>query len=646
MKNLVIDSLSQILIDDISFFRGLCEDLVDYREYQEYITRLEEKAFSILVENINIKSGNAKVEVAVIGNFNCGKSSFINSLLNKNICPVKANPTTSSITKFIYSDKAKIILENREIKEDEYFNLVQHHTGETDKTKAYEIEYYYPFEGFRDISLYDTAGFDNPKNQNDEKITIQKAKSSDVILFVININDGDIKNSTLNIIKDLKKDNSNLEIYLIVNWADTKDPASVDKIVESLRGKYSNYFKNIILYSAKEVIEHKENYFEDIFNLISKNINSKLDENLETFELNLKADKTSRRAKKYEVNINGEIVEFQISKSNYAKQKEEILKLLNAIGENKNRLIIDEFSKKIDYYIIDKKYIIDFLIGEFDKKSKNKNILNNNLSKEFEEYIEKFESEMWELHSKLKGDFEDGLQEVVLSSFEAVECSNEEKSFTFTPYAKIVFFPNHITLDKINNASIYYLKTIFQESVNYLSIIGKKFDIPELIEWFSEARILEIIETINKNIQKNFINICNDYYNGGFNGKYFEDKEEAQKTLNNIDPINWNVMVIWDMQYHMKFYIEKLKEHKGKLEAHKDRDEQDDIKFIENILTKLKSYKNKIENQDIDKIVTEKILVDRFENKEDVLHQVTDRLKDLARSVVDGFKDIKIFNRG
>jgi len=252
----VFDKTSRQLVYDIAFFRDIANDFED-DEHTGILTDLEKSAYDLLARDIELKGGGGRIKTAVIGNFNAGKSSVINSLLGRSVCPVKVNPTTSSITRFIYSDKEIIVREDTKetISHQEYLDLCQHKTGKTEETKTLEINYKYPFDGFRNIELFDTPGFKNTKNDHDETISRTIADSADVILLVIDINSGEIDADLQSILKSIQAVNKDIKLYLIANHADNKSPEARKKILNSFRQKYSDLFSDFFQYSAKEILE-------------------------------------------------------------------------------------------------------------------------------------------------------------------------------------------------------------------------------------------------------------------------------------------------------------------------------------------------------------------------------------------------------
>lgn len=199
-----------------------------------------------------------RIRVAVIGDFSSGKSSFINSLLRQALCPVDVAAATSSITTFKYGDAEQIFLlhdadgsglpSRQRLDRAEYERMVTHQGG---TGQRYEFEIYYPFDGLRDVELYDTPGFNNCQNSDDERITLEKCRLADVIFFVLDINRGDLAADIRERVLVPLRDNSpDLPIYAIANRSDDKPPRKVAEICDTLRKE--ELFSGVVGYSSKQ----------------------------------------------------------------------------------------------------------------------------------------------------------------------------------------------------------------------------------------------------------------------------------------------------------------------------------------------------------------------------------------------------------
>ena len=67
------------------------------------LNRQLEAAEGLLVQN-------QPIDVAILGQFKAGKSSFINSLIGKSVLPVGAIPVTTTITRLQYGEKERVII--------------------------------------------------------------------------------------------------------------------------------------------------------------------------------------------------------------------------------------------------------------------------------------------------------------------------------------------------------------------------------------------------------------------------------------------------------------------------------------------------------------------------------------------------------
>lgn len=263
-------------IDYISFLHDLSND-AGVGNQSELIEVLKNGAKELIAKEVIHSNQIAKAEVAVIGDFSSGKSSFINSIIGKNLCPVGAGATTSSITTFNYSDEIKILINGDEISQSQYENLAKHNDPNT-KSKAYDIKYFYPFESFRNVVLYDTPGFSNAGNldngkSGDTKLTMEKAKAVDVLLVVFDINQGSITDELKKRLLEIKNQNKDVYFIAVLNKADTKQPTAREKIKEEIIKNFE--FKEIFIYSStksdkNEFINEKSKML-SFFNQISKN---------------------------------------------------------------------------------------------------------------------------------------------------------------------------------------------------------------------------------------------------------------------------------------------------------------------------------------------------------------------------------------
>jgi len=514
-NNININDFSQSMINDLTSLKTIKELVKENNSFYSKIEAIENSAFNLLINQIELEKENSKVEVGVIGSFSSGKSTFINSLFGEAVCPMAVKPTTSSITKFYYGDREKITINGKEISKKEYHSYAQHLKGDSKNTKTYYIEYAYPFERLNSIILYDTPGFNNNLNTNDTAVTMKTLESVDVIFFIIDISKGAIDMSSIEMLYKFKEK----RIYCILNKSDLKSEQGIAKIKKQITSE--NIFLEVIDYSASKVLEFGEkNYFTDYIQHIENNLISKQIDFTTNIKGLIKETKTRLKTKiEYQLYIDDNkfiIDDFYISSK---KQRERIEKMLNRISDSKKFTL--EQKLKLDRYKYEKESL-ELMQQELEKYKNTKTI--NHLNK-FEENIRQFVDEVHEFEIKIIDIFYKELNYIFKTSCEIKEVSKEEKSFWSTPYRKI-YFNQYIFRDKIKKMdSLKYMKELigrwidfFQNNYNiYLTIIDFESNIAE------EAEI-------------GYSKFCNstNYILNSEGDIFFEDKLEAQEYLEHL----------------------------------------------------------------------------------------------------------------
>ncbi|MDA3054155.1 MULTISPECIES: dynamin family protein [unclassified Campylobacter] len=307
-------------LHDISNDHGIDDD----ENIKANLKIYENKSKELVAKEVVNSNSVEKVWVCVIGDFSSGKSSFINSILGESVCPVALGATTSSITRFVYADTVSIVLNDKEISQDEYEKTVRH-AKDMEQTKTYQIEYGYPFRLLQNIALLDTPGFSNSQNSNDETVTLNEAKKSDIALLVVDINQGDINSALLNKCKEIQKENPNLKWHIILNKADTKAPSEREKIKQSILQKY-DFVDDCFVYSAldSEKFLDSKNQIISILNTLSKQKDEILKEKFKNEKIEFYREFENvifetknhlEKATKFEFNI--KIEDFKFIRSKY-----------------------------------------------------------------------------------------------------------------------------------------------------------------------------------------------------------------------------------------------------------------------------------------------------------------------------------------
>jgi small GTP-binding protein len=458
-----INEFSQKMINDLASLKKIKEQLKEISMPYEEIETMENEAFNLLINKIELEKGNSKVEVGVIGSFSSGKSTFINSLFGESICPMDVKPSTSSITKFYYGDKKKITINGHKITQEEYENCSKHlkrdtQTIETNHIETNYIEYAYPFERLSSIILYDTPGFNN--NDTDTETTMKTLNSVDVIFFVIDISKGAIDKSSIDRLQ--LPEFKNKRMYCILNKSDLKSPKAIKKIKDEIINVNEKLFTEVIEYSASKVLEFGEkNYITDSFKKIDEQyIHTKSD-----FNIHIKGTRTETKGRiktkiEYKLYIDEReylIDDFYIRSK---KQKARVEKLLNLISESKQDTLSQTLKIDMHHYRQKSRFIIEEKLQELS-------ILNHsqrNFST-FNKDIETFKQKLFKFEKEHITHFYQEWNYFFMRSCSIRESS--DKSFWSTTYYKIYFDTSTFKTQLREMEFTQYMKEFIEKWIHF-----------------------------------------------------------------------------------------------------------------------------------------------------------------------------------
>lgn len=397
------------LLNDIVLYNDVENDFPDvsfWDREKKILKSLETDARDLVEKAIMVSGSHQTVRVAVVGNFSAGKSTFINSLIQDEICPVADKSTTSSVTTFTFAHQKAFSVINKtgaknEISFEEYNKMIQHGNEKTtDGNSHFFVEG--PWGFVRDISLLDTPGFERGEDVfseniggGDDAVTEEVIKKeADVLFWLMDINTGSISKSQKDRIKRLKKETDNkIDIYVVLNKADTKDMAiSRQKILADFKEENRDLIKDVILYSSKEQDEDQLTLHK-VLSRVKTSVNNQSLSYQEAWELKFSSSVGRRGGLKFYYNENG-------NESNFLHQEESNM----AIGRISTRIEVQEMLKEIGTNNKEFSYQnFERELAAYNKRKQNLNYISAKVEKRMDElWDNNFEPKLDVFNDELK----------------------------------------------------------------------------------------------------------------------------------------------------------------------------------------------------------------------------------------------------
>ena len=317
----------------------------------------EEQEYKVLKE---------KVTIGVGGKFSSGKSSFINSLLNmENPLPENQNPTTSIPTYLIKDveeyidvftkDNQTIPIEKEGMQALTHEFFEKYKIGFSSFVKSIVISN--PKLPYNNFAFLDTPGYSKAGNfmskesETDKEKAFEQLKKVNYLIWLIDIENGDISNTDIKFIQELKNIK---KILIILNKSDKKTKKEIKKIINKVNETVKNeslMIYNVIPFSSKDNSIKEENFFkiQQFLDFISRDKVVKTDDIFEQiFEIKKSVGKDiveQIRKKEFERNKISEI----IFKSNDIFEIETLVEIYGKILEKVRELkrCKYQFEKKV-----------------------------------------------------------------------------------------------------------------------------------------------------------------------------------------------------------------------------------------------------------------------------------------------------------
>lgn len=213
----------------------------------------------------------------VLGEFNAGKTSFINAFLGEKYLPVGMTPTTSVIYEVRYGERSFVEIRKKDttkVRVPEGIDSLEDYL-KVSQIQPQEIQSVYieqPLDMLsNEIVLVDTPGLNDLEHARPE-VTYQYLPKADVVFFVINSN-MPLRKTELDFIRDDLLEQGIEQVIIVLTRIDQLDDEEIDEVIDGVYYRLSDVIKKyqveipIVAISNIEALEAQQTKDKELYEL-------------------------------------------------------------------------------------------------------------------------------------------------------------------------------------------------------------------------------------------------------------------------------------------------------------------------------------------------------------------------------------------
>jgi tetratricopeptide (TPR) repeat protein/GTP-binding protein EngB required for normal cell division len=192
--------------------------------------------------------------VAVMGEFNAGKSSFVNALAGEEVAPTGVTPTTATVNVLRYgpAPAARVIGHDgsaRDLPAADIARVVTSLDGEAARAVRL-VEIFLPVETLRRVEIVDTPGLNSIRPEH-ERVARDFLQEADAIVWVFGI--GQAAKATEKAALELAR-GAGKRVVGVLNKVDRADAAEVGAVVDHVKRSLGDLVETVVPFSATRAL--------------------------------------------------------------------------------------------------------------------------------------------------------------------------------------------------------------------------------------------------------------------------------------------------------------------------------------------------------------------------------------------------------
>ncbi|SFZ98768.1 Putative ATP /GTP binding protein [hydrothermal vent metagenome] len=444
--------------------------------------------------NKQIKRVVYPIELAIVGQFSSGKSTFLNALLSKDVLPTGITPVTSKVIYINYGESHKLRVTYKsgahEYHPIENISQFSDQRLRSDDDIKY-LSVYAPLDILKDMSFVDTPGL-NSQSQEDTYSTKKVFQDVGGIIWLTLIDNAG-KRSEEEILENYMSSFKTKSLCLL-NQKDKFTQEQIETTTKYVEDKFDNYFSKVIPISAKMALNARELEPTTL-------VDAAIETLIKDFRKGVHNNPSCNTLKFFEndfTQFKNELKKIKDMDSSSIDRDIEESNINDVITYIKNNIQPNATDMKSFRIKNDLKNICDILMnsyftmaGVYDAIDKVLNIEGENYLKSLDKIDFQYSSDLSQIHSNILNIFQSTSQDIYSNITSVKKEDFKESKSSFLKQEKI---------------EKYYYDTFI---INKNIVLNKLFYNDEIIEKSIKA-VMRRLDSFEVNVNDSFEKVYND----------------------------------------------------------------------------------------------------------------------------------------